>query len=84
MASTLQKLLPLFFLRLFYFHSGFVVILRSLVSVLGRLNQVYAKKLLAYSSVFRAAWIASCEREFEALVQYLLAYLVALGIVVMV
>jgi hypothetical protein len=52
--------------------------------VLGRLNQVYAKKLLAYSSVFRAAWIASCEREFEALVQYLLAYLVALGIVVMV
>ena len=48
--------------------------------MVGRLNQLSSKKLLAYSSIFSAAWMVRCEREFESLAQYLMAYSVALSI----
>jgi NADH:ubiquinone oxidoreductase subunit 2 (subunit N) len=56
LASTVQKVLPLYLISIL--SSGLlalVVVLRSLVRVLGSLNQLLIKKLLAYSSVFSSA-----------------------------
>jgi NADH:ubiquinone oxidoreductase subunit 2 (subunit N) len=48
---------------------------------MGRVNQLCSKKLLAYSSIFRAAWIVRCGGEFESLIQYLIAYTLAVSVV---
>jgi NADH:ubiquinone oxidoreductase subunit 2 (subunit N) len=53
---------------------------RVLISVRGSLNQLNTKKLLAYSSIFRAVWILRCGPVFDVLIQYLGAYRVALVI----
>lgn len=83
LASTLQKILPLYLLRLITF--GLIIYVLTLsvaVSVAGRLNQLETKKLLAYSSIFSAVWMLSCERAFSAVAQYLIAYTLALIVLV--
>ena len=79
LASTLQKILPVFLLRrLEHEVLGWLIGLRAGVRVLGSINQVYLKKILGYSSVFITAWLLACEGEFSARIEYLGVYRVAL------
>lgn len=79
-ASSLQKVLPVFLLNLFSVPlRGPILVLRVLVRVVNRVNLLHIKKLLGYSSVFTTAWLISCETSFKTVVEYLSGYLLALS-----
>ena len=83
MASTLQKILPLFLFSLFtFFPLTFFLLASVVVSLLGRLNQRSTKKLLAYSSIFSAVWLLSCEINFSVIFIYLFVYTSTLAILI--
>lgn len=50
--------------------------------MLGRFHQLETKKLIAYSSVFRAVWVLSSATDFFVSIQYLRAYALALLILI--
>jgi NADH-quinone oxidoreductase subunit N len=83
LASTLQKVLPLYLFSLITFELlVYILVLSVAVRVVGSINLLETKKLLAYSSIFRAVWMLSCNSIFPVLAQYLGAYAVALGVLV--
>jgi NADH-quinone oxidoreductase subunit N len=83
LASTLQKVLPLYLFSLITFELlVYILVLSVAVRVVGSINLLETKKLLAYSSIFRAVWMLSCDSIFPVLAQYLGAYAVALGVLV--
>lgn len=83
MASTLQKVLPVFLIRSLKLEPLILAVGgRVVVSLLGRINQTFLKKILAYSSVFMTIWLIICEGEMDKRLEYLIAYRGALGVVI--
>ena len=82
-SSTIQKVLPLFLAQhLYSWFSDIVILVRALARVIGRVNQLIIKKILAYSSVFTAAWLMRCQKYFHTSLHFLLIYGIALGVLV--
>lgn len=85
LASTLQKVLPVFLLRSLKFRVLTLFLgLSGAVSVFGSINQTFLKKILAYSSIFITIWLIACEGEVAKGLEYLVAYRDALGVAIVV
>jgi NADH-quinone oxidoreductase subunit N len=83
LASTAQKVLPVYLFRLTGFDLiRYVLMVRVGARVLGRINQLETKKLLAYSSIFRAVWLLRCGASFSISIQYLSVYALALLVII--
>ena len=63
-----QKILPLYIIRKIYFAFWeFIVILRLIVSVVGRIFQFRIKKLIIYSRIFSRGWLFSSIIYFKSI-----------------
>lgn len=83
---SLQKVIPLILLVIFIrWLVWFILIVRLLFGILGSLNQIHIKRLLAFSSIHHIGWLLICNNIDRGIwIVYLLIYMFVIFSVILI